>query len=1018
MSTEPDAGGDAGAIRVAFYQRYLEDLERGRVQPLEAYQALFPGYDGLIAREHAKLAGSRDEAPTAAEGARALQSAAPADEVEGYRLLEVLGEGGMGTVWRALQERPLEREVALKVVKLGMDTREVVARFESERRALALLDHPGIAKVFEARATRGGRPCFSMELVRGAPITRFADERRLSVGERLRLFLDVCDAVQHAHQKGIIHRDLKPSNVLVAERDGRPAPKVIDFGIAKSLDRRLSEASLQTEVGQVLGTLEYMSPEQAVLGGLDVDTRADIYSLGVILHELLTGELPLGREELRSAGFTEALRRIAEVEPPRPSMRLRQLGGDLERAAAARRTDGRALLGSLRSDLDWVAMKALAKDRERRYSSVSELAADIRRHLAHEPVLAGPPGAAYRLRKFARRNRTALAATAAAVLVLAASVAGAFQVAARRNERRRVERSLDHLRAGEEARARFEEGKREAGELERAWKEAFEKRSGAEPVWALGEEIEGWRAWQAALEALPRRFNEAALAFTNAREAAPPGSPELARARDLLSELHWRRFEEVYWLGQEAVKPEYVAGLIQSLGDSRYLERLRLGGRVRLESRPSGARVRCFRYELVEGRLFPLAFAPAGVDGLPEGRGVGEPYLAVERVWDRGAPFEAGDRIVSAGGRKVSLLEDLVEALAGASPGAEVEVEVLRGGERRSIAWAPASGVSSMDDFRVKLGVTFEGFPLDLAAAPVIGVTREGEPLEVDLPRGSYLLHLELEGRVPARLPVSVPLLPEQEQAGGLLAGRLLEPSEVPPGFVPVPAGWFPCGGDPEVDASLPAGREHVGDFFIGRQEVTVREYLELVNAVVPPEASAGRASKLIPEYRLEPMFEVDTAAGKWVLKKHKGSEEFPVFGISVRVAEEYARWLTERHGGRWRFRLPADLEWEKAARGADRRAHVWGDYPVDSFCRCGRSVDTLAVAGSSPFDVSVYGVRDLAGSVSEPTSSRKEGSFLSTRGGNWYANTRYLIRAANRNGVLPDRTFQDQGVRLVAEAR
>jgi serine/threonine protein kinase/tetratricopeptide (TPR) repeat protein len=335
-----------------------------------------------------------------------------------YRLLHLVGEGGMGEVWLAEQTHPVRRQVALKVIKAGMDTAQVVARFEAERQALALMDHPAIATVYDGGSTPEGRPYFAMEYVRGEPITTYCDRQRLTTQERLELFMQVCEGVQHAHQKGIIHRDLKPSNVLVTIQDDHPVPKIIDFGVAKATAQHLTERTLYTELGVMIGTPEYMSPEQAEMGGLDIDTRTDVYALGVILYELLTGALPFDRKALRQAGFAEIQRTIREKEPPRPSTRITQLGPASTEAAANRHTEPRRLASELRGDLDWVTMRALEKDRTRRYQTANALAGDLRHHLNNEPVFAGPRSTVYRAKKFVRRHRFGVAAAAALVLLL------------------------------------------------------------------------------------------------------------------------------------------------------------------------------------------------------------------------------------------------------------------------------------------------------------------------------------------------------------------------------------------------------------------------------------------------------------------------------------------------------------------------------------------------------------------------------------------------------------------------
>ena len=348
-----------------------------------------------------------------------------------YHLLQRIGEGGMGEVWLAEQKEPVRRRVALKLVKAGMNTREVIVRFDSERQALALMDHPAIAKVFDAGSTPQGAPYFVMEYVAGVPITAYCDNHRLTTRERLELFMHVCEGVQHAHQKAIIHRDLKPSNILVTEVDGRPAPKIIDFGVAKALTQRLTSNTIYTRVGALVGTPEYMSPEQAGSSGEDIDTRTDVYSLGIIFYELLAGAPPI---ELRKIAFEEFLRRLREEDPPKPSTKIRtENPATSTEVARKRQTEPQALARQLRGELDSIALKALEKERSRRYGSASEFAGDIKRHLNHEAVLAVPPSLAYRGRKFARRYRVVLATTSAFALVLVVAAVVSIRQSIRAN---------------------------------------------------------------------------------------------------------------------------------------------------------------------------------------------------------------------------------------------------------------------------------------------------------------------------------------------------------------------------------------------------------------------------------------------------------------------------------------------------------------------------------------------------------------------------------------------------------
>jgi len=379
----------------------------------------------------------------------------PGTMIGRYKLLQKVGEGGMGVVYMAEQTEPVTRKVALKIIKLGMDTRQVVARFEAERQALAMMDHPNIAKVLDAGSTDSGRPYFVMELVRGVPITEYCDKNKLGTQERLNLFIPVCQAIQHAHQKGVIHRDIKPSNVMVTLHDGNAVPKVIDFGIAKATNQKLTEKTLFTNYATMIGTPAYMSPEQAEMSGLDIDTRTDVYSLGVLLYELLTGTTPFSAKELLSLGYGEIQKVIAEREPPKPSTRLSTMQNEERTVVAKNRSMEVSGLGTtLRGDLDWIVMKSLEKDRTHRYETANGLVADIQRHLNDEPVSAAAPTFGYQLRKFARRNRkyARMAAAIAALLLVAALLATWQAVRATRAERAAIDEAARATAAQQQAR--------------------------------------------------------------------------------------------------------------------------------------------------------------------------------------------------------------------------------------------------------------------------------------------------------------------------------------------------------------------------------------------------------------------------------------------------------------------------------------------------------------------------------------------------------------------------------------
>jgi tetratricopeptide (TPR) repeat protein len=450
--------------------RYLDgacggDLRlRGWVEEL---LAAYPRVEGFLEPPVPGPAATVDE-PPGAEG--------PSAAIGPYKLIERIGEGGMGDVWMAQQTEPVKRLVAVKLIKAGMDSAQVIARFEAERQALALMDHAHIARVLDAGTTGAGRPYFVMDLVKGEPITRYCDGRHLTPRERLELFVPVCQAVQHAHQKGIIHRDLKPSNVLVARYDGKAVPKVIDFGVAKAAGQSLTEKTLVTGFGAVVGTLEYMSPEQAELNQLDIDTRSDIYALGVLLYELLTGSPPFTRKESERGGVLEMLRLIREQEPTRPSTKLSTAEG-LPSLAANRGTEPAKLTRLVRGELDWIVMKALEKDRNRRYETANGFALDVQRYLADEPVLACPPTAGYRLKKFARRNKVGLAVAGLVVFFLVLLGSGAGWALR--------DRAARQGRIG--ARADLILGEVERLEAERKWPEALAVARRAEALTAGGE---------------------------------------------------------------------------------------------------------------------------------------------------------------------------------------------------------------------------------------------------------------------------------------------------------------------------------------------------------------------------------------------------------------------------------------------------------------------------------------------------------------------------------------------------
>jgi WD40 repeat protein/serine/threonine protein kinase/Tfp pilus assembly protein PilF len=525
----------------------------------------------------------------------------PGDQIGPYKLLEPIGEGGMGVVYLAEQSEPVERRVAVKIIKPGMDTGRVIARFEAERQALAIMDHPGIARVFDAGATETGRPYFAMELVKGISITQYCDEHRLDPRERLQLFREVCHAVQHAHQKGIIHRDLKPSNVLVAEYDDQPVPKIIDFGVAKATQHRLTNKTLFTEAGMVVGTVEYMSPEQAKLNQPDIDTRSDIYSLGVLLYELLTGETPFDRKKLRSAALDEMLRIIREEEPSRPSIKL-DTSESLPAIAANRRIEPRRLSMLVRGELDWIVMKALEKDRSRRYGTANAFASDIWNYLNDEAVQACPPGSAYRFKKFARRNKVALTTIGLVSTALILGLVGtSWQTIRALDERDQKEIARrEALSSAERARAA-------QGDERLARQAEAKQRSEAERLRELAES----RALLARQNLYTAHMNLASQALASGhitrtqrlleRHVPGPGEPD------------WRHFEWYYLLGQcQQDLLTIPASTYFALAFSSDSQRLATADREHIEIWDVADGKRVKRWQAHPNRVHAVAYSPDG----------------------------------------------------------------------------------------------------------------------------------------------------------------------------------------------------------------------------------------------------------------------------------------------------------------------------------------------------------------------------------------------------------------------
>ena len=981
--------------------------------------------------------------------ARTLDHPRVEEQIGPYRIGRVLGEGGFGVVYLAEQRTPVRRKVALKLIKRGMDTRQVVARFEAERQALALMDHPSIAKVLDAGETDSGLPYFVMEHVPGASIKDFCDKHQLSTRQRLELFLDVCEAVQHAHQKGVIHRDLKPSNVLVMELDGRPHPKVIDFGIAKALHQRLSERTIVTEQGVMMGTPEYMSPEQTEIDSEDIDTRTDIYSLGVILYELLTGVLPFDTKELRKRGLAEIQRVIREEVPPKPSTRLTTIGSRQVPSTESGTTDSRSTAREVRGDLDWITMKSMEKNRRARYSSASELAADISRYLACEPVLAGPPSSAYRARKFLQRHRRRLLTIGTVLLVAAVVTIPAILW----NEKRRDEMLALGVREtvarGDEAIGAYRGGEARLEELNRSLEAARAKTENWQPWHERRDEFELERTRRLHTIRQDELFARSVTAYSQAVQLAPEGTELHTDALAALETAWYERYREAEESGGITTSSELYRRLLESLELGSYDEELRGSMQLAIHSQPAGAEVWCFRYVEREGHLVPLPFdGNAGREDAAAGL-LAAPHPVVELVVDPSlGPFEPGDRLLEVEGRSVRSQGDIAHALEQAVRGERFDVLLERGGEILSVGWTPwplevredeprtpneALLTGRWIDPRAQFGFTLEPFPLRFDPAARLGVTDARLALDVLLPRGSYLLVLRHAELGDTRYPIAIP------SAESRATIELVSNDGLPDGFVAITAGPLTPGRDREAFQPNESKTQRVESFALARYEVRVGEYLQFLqdpdvagqidatgHQRIIDETGKETRRLLVPQGRRRLLFERD-ADGTWQPSGDLRSLDWPVLGVTREAAEAYAAWKSERArdaGHDWRFRLPTDLEWERAARGADRRVFVWGPQFLWSSCwslegHLGKR--TPAVVGRGAFDESVFGVRDLAGSAEELVDGNPNPAIWknagTVRGGSWDTADVYSYRAASRNSIWRSGSKVSIGFRLALDA-
>ena len=943
-----------------------------------------------------------------------------------YVVEEMIARGGMGTIYRVL-DRSLGRTVAMKVCsrspgsdrEASAESSTSGARFIDEAQVTARLNHPGIVPVHELGASADDLAYFTMPLVDGSSLGDVyalarAGQQGWLLSRVVAALIKVCQAVAHAHANGIVHRDLKPANVMVGSLG---QVYVLDWGLAKTLDQAPVQSAIRlriaSEDGLVVGTPAYMPPEQAAGASEAIDARCDVYALGAMIYELLTGQPPYVPSGSR-VDPQAVLARIHEG-PPKPILAL----------------DPRAP-----RELVAICERAMARNRAERYASAFELAEDLQAYLDHRVVSAYRTGALAEFRAWSFRHRALITAVAAvAVISLAAFFAVSWYL--RQGEARRL------IESAQAEIARHNALRIEIPRMQKSWLDARMTQEESAESWQRREEIEKHWSLERARNDLGASFSSAELQLSSALQLAPSRSTRRL-AEQGLQGLYSSRRQAILEGEPIELSPEHYESQIKALEPAELPAVLDPPGRIELASEPGGAEVYCFRY--VEGEDTRLEPRPFYAD---RHQTFGEPFLRVEAILNaekHQGIFAAGDRLLTVRGRTVSTRRELALALEGLKSDERVAVELVRLASRLQLEWVPFPGgpastypAGALVKIPLQLGLTFEGYPLDFTARGRLGVTQSGQPLEIVLPRGSYLLVLRKSGFHDARFPVVVPW------REGVELVHLAELSQLPAGFVSIPAGPFISGGDRFAFQSLDRQEAFLPDYAIARLEVTVAEYREFLsapevfartdeNGMAAPQArdvqeelalAGSDRLLLVPASASGELFLERRNDNSWAVKAEEERlgrlrPRSPIRSVSQLAAREYAHWRSTRDP-HWIYRLPDDLEWEKAARGVDRRTHVWGEYLIWSFAWSAKFVREPRVpstVGMISTDESVYGVRDLAGSVDEHTSSRISPTSATRRGGNWSVSDSQNLRIATRNGRLSSGRGTETGFRLVAERR
>ncbi len=984
-------------------------------------------------------------------------------KIAGYTLIKRIGEGGMGEVYHAEQITPIKREVAIKVIRQGMDNQDVLARFEGERQALAKFNHPSIATVFDAGKTSEDKPYFAMEFVPGVPLVEYCDKNKLSIDDRLKIFIHICKGISHAHSAGVIHRDIKPANILVTEFNGEPHPKIIDFGIAKALNQKLTEDTFYTQAGQIIGTPVYMSPEQVRPNSEDIGFGADIYSLGVLLFELLTGVLPLNFSDRTNLGIDEIIQSIKNDLPDYLSSAvLKQSDENQSIVALNRNLPLSKLIKRLKGELNWIVAKCLEKEEGKRYISVPEIESELHRYINGLPILIGPPGIISSLRRLHKKNKKVVNRVGIAAFILLSCLITYLWIGF--TDQLKDRRTFNDLLSS--CITQVEDFKQSINNLKAEFSsyKILEKSHGKkqqiwefEPVVFKAKEIN--RIYLSCLKL--KNESQAKITQLTSSPMYTAGNKilNITKEIDYLSEILAKKAEDKefkYLLNYPELRKNGSQNKEKTLIQNNS-KKGQKNTKLIIKTNPAEAELFCYRIDEIEHRKIPV----------PLNHKFKEPYsiLKIAKII-RTVPFKEGDWIKRINGSTIFTTKDFISYIKeNFDKSKPIKVEITREGSLLNVDWIPFPKDSTFDveDFNKPIldlfGFSFFGQPLSFDSRSKMGRTSKNQSYSLNLAEGDYLVVIKHPNYLEYRVPISTYSNQDSSLAKLEIIANLIKKINAPNGYIHIPKSTFYHGDDPAADTPLNEGKKWVNSFLISKNEISIQEYLKFLNSpevieITDPEKdeknTTGWATPRSPiakkalrqikargggedvyyedgKIRLVPRFPQywswDRGQKKW---KTTLPTDWPVTHIPQLAALEFAFWKTERarnEGKDWIYRLPTDFEWEKAARGMDKRIYVWGNFLVYSYFWNNHANPIeesrkIRPTGWITYDESIYGVLGMAGSANEWTNSVKPDNdrFISIRGGGWNKVDKFDFRIATRNGRYPYMSDANNGIRLIVD--